>query len=216
MVIDSRIVAPFDGVVGARRVSPGEYVQIGQAVVTLVRADRLRYTAGVPESRAAAIRVGQRIAIDLGQPGTPPVVAAISRISPTVIQSSRSVVIEADVPNPALALQAGLFAEADVVVDADSQALVVPKSAVSQFAGVEKVWLVDDGVARQQTVRTGRQDATRCEIVEGISDGNVLVRTASEGHDGPVVAVEAPPRPPLQAKFPETSSSAGRSSGGAQ
>jgi multidrug efflux pump subunit AcrA (membrane-fusion protein) len=52
MVADSRIVAPFDGVVGERRVSPGEFVAAGQAVVTLVRADKLRYTAGVPESRA--------------------------------------------------------------------------------------------------------------------------------------------------------------------
>jgi len=216
MVSDSQIVAPFSGVVGERRVSPGEYVQAGQAVVTLVRADRLRFTAGVPESRAVAVRVGQRVEIELGGRGTPPLVAAISRISPTVMQSSRSILIEADVPNPALELQAGLFSEAELVVDPNSQAIVVPSSAVSRFAGVQKVWLVADGVAKQQTVRTGREDANRVEIVEGLRDGQVLVRNAADGHDGPVVAVEKPAGAPLQAQFHETSSSTRASSAGAQ
>ncbi|MEX0614037.1 MAG: efflux RND transporter periplasmic adaptor subunit [Pirellulales bacterium] len=216
MVVDSQIVAPFDGVVGDRRVSPGEYVQVGQAVVTLVRADRLRFTAGVPESRAAAVRVGQRVEIALGKRGAPPLVAAVSRVSPTVMQSSRSILVEVDVPNSDLELQAGLFAEAELVADPDAQAIVVPASAVSRFAGVQKVWLVTDGVARQQTVRTGREDVNRVEIVDGLAAGSILVRTAADGHDGPVVAVDRPGGVPLQAQFPETGSAAHESSDGAQ
>lgn len=216
-IVDSQVVAPFDGIVGARRVSPGEFVQAGQAVVTLVRADRLRFTAGVPESRAASIRVGQRVEIEREPPGTPSLVTAISRVSPTVMPSSRSILIEADVPNPTLELQAGLFVEAEVVVDATSQAIVVPSSAVSRFAGVQKVWIVADGTARQQTVRAGRESDGRIEILEGLSAGSAVVRTATEGQDGPVVAVREPAETILQAKFPETSSSAREiSSSGAQ
>ena len=212
MVADSQIVAPFDGVVGERLVSPGEYVQAGQAVVTLVRADKLRFTAGVPESQAAAIRVGQRVEIELSdRTARRRLTAAISRLSPTVMQSSRSILIEADVPNPALKLQAGLFAEAELVVDPDAQAIVVPASAVSRFAGVQKVWIVADGVAKQQTVRTGREEAGRVEIVDGLSAGTVLVRNAADGHDGPVVAVQEPPGKTLQAEFPETSTAEPRS-----
>jgi RND family efflux transporter MFP subunit len=139
MAADSTVAAPFAGVVGDRRVSPGEYVQAGQAVVTLVRADKLRFTAGVPESRAAAVQVGQRVEIHVA--GTDKQPAAISRVSPTVLQSNRSVLIQADVANPQLKLQAGLFAEAELVINPDSQAIVVPLSAVSRFAGVEKVWV---------------------------------------------------------------------------
>jgi RND family efflux transporter MFP subunit len=217
MVSDSRIVAPFDGVVGERRVSPGEYVAAGQAVVTLVRADRLRFTAGVPESHAADVRVGQRVEIECHEPGASPIVTAVSRVSPTVMQSSRSILIEADVPNPELKLQAGLFAEAELVVDPNAQAVVVPASAVSRFAGVQKVWVVVDGVAKQQTVRTGRENASRVEIVEGLMAGSVLVRTASDGHDGPVVAVESSPTSTRQANLPEAALPARETtSGGAQ
>ena len=217
MVADSQVKAPFAGIIGERRVSPGEYVSAGQAVATLVRADRLRFTAGVPESRAAAIQVGQRVEIECEEAGASPLVTAISRISPTVMQSSRSILIEADVPNPELKLQAGLFAEAELVVDPGSQAIVVPASAVSRFAGVQKVWVVAGGVAKQQTVRTGREDDARVEIVEGLSPGTALVLNATEGHDGPVVAVEPSPSATRQANLPDTSSAVREvSSGGAQ
>jgi RND family efflux transporter MFP subunit len=199
---DSQIVAPFAGVVGDRRVSPGEYVNAGQAVVTLVRADKLRFTAGVPESRAAAIQVGQRIEVHVGGSEDQPLVATISRVSPTVLQSNRSVLMQADVANPELKLQAGLFGEADVVVDANARAIVVPVSAVSRFAGVEKVWVVSDGIARQQTVRTGRRDRDRVEIVDGIVAGAALVRDATEGRDGPILVTQAEPDQPLQAHVP--------------
>lgn len=216
MVADSQITAPFDGVVGERLVSAGEYVAAGQAVVTLVRADKLRFTAGVPESQAAALKVGQRVEIELRDRTAPRLVTAISRLSPTVVQSSRSILIEADVPNPALKLQAGLFAEAELVVDPDAQAVVVPASAVSRFAGVQKVWIVIDDVARQQTVHTGREENGRVEIIDGLPPGAWVARNAADGHDGEVVAVRQPPGKTLQAKLPEAPSAEPAAPGGAQ
>jgi RND family efflux transporter MFP subunit len=182
---DAEVVAPFDALVEAKLVSPGTYVQIGQAVASLVRIDRLRLTAGVPESQAARIKQGQPIAIRVA--GTDePIVVNVSRVSPIVVQSSRSVRIEADVPNENLELQAGLFAEAEITVDATATALAVPASAVSQFAGVQKVWIVRDGRATQTTVRTGRRDKLRIEILDGLPNDANIVESAAEGHEGPV------------------------------
>jgi RND family efflux transporter MFP subunit len=203
---DASILAPFDGVVEQRRVAPGEYVQVGQPVVTLVRSDRLRYTAGVPETRAAAIRLGQPIEIHLPH-ASEPVVAAVSRISPTVTPTSRSILIEADVPNTEARLQAGLFAEADVVVNAEAQSLTLPSTAVSRFAGVQKVWLVEKGAARQLTVQTGREAGGRIELTGGLKTGDVVVTNAAEGYEGPIVAVDAPAEP-QQATIPVTSAAA--------
>jgi membrane fusion protein (multidrug efflux system) len=190
MVKDSEVVAPFEGVVGERLVSPGEFVGVGQAVVTLVRSHPLRFTAGVPESRAAEIHVGQKVDIKQGLNVPRPIPTIISRVSPTVMQATRSILIEADVPNESLEFQAGLFAEAEVVVNPDARALVLPLTAVSRFAGVQKVWLVEDGVAKQQTIRTGREAAERVEIVDGLTEGTVVVLDANEGHDGPVIPRE--------------------------
>lgn len=190
-VADSETVAPFDGVVEARRVSPGEYVSPGQPLVSLVRAERLRFTAGVPESKAGEIKPGQRVEIRIaGARG--PLVTEVTRVSPIVTQTSRAVRIEADVPNPGHALQAGLFAEADVIVDPEAQALALPAAAVTRFAGVEKVWLVADGKAAQQSIRTGREERGLVEVVSGLVEGNQVVANADDGRSGPVtIAGEA-------------------------
>ena len=198
-LVDAAILAPFDGIVQERRVSPGEYVQVGQAVVTLVRTDRLRLTAGVPESKAGPIKTGQKVQIRVAG-RREPVAAVVSRVSPTVMQTSRSVRIEADVANPDLELQGGLFAEADIIVDPNAQTLAAPVSAVSRFAGVQKVWLVAGGTARQQSIRTGREADGRIEILEGVAAGDVIVNNAAQGRDGPVIAVDKPAADQLQVK----------------
>jgi RND family efflux transporter MFP subunit len=188
---DAHILAPFDGVVDERRVSPGEYVQVGQAVVTLIRSDRLRFTAGVPENHARGVRLGQPVKLEVAGIDRPPD-ASVCRISPVVTQTSRAVRLEADVPNAAAKLQAGLFAEAEIVVDSEARALSVPASAVTRFAGVQKVWQVVDGQARQVSVRTGREDEGRIEILSGLEAGDQVVATAAQGHDGPVIVSNGP------------------------
>ncbi|WP_428307223.1 efflux RND transporter periplasmic adaptor subunit [Lacipirellula sp.] len=184
-VIDSQLIAPFDGVVEARRVSPGEYVSMGQPLIALVRAERLRFTAGVPESQARQIKTGQKVEIQIAGVAEP-ILTAVTRVSPIVTQTSRAVRIEADVPNPDHALQAGLFAKADVIVDAEAQALALPESAVTRFAGVEKVWVVADGQAAQKSIRTGRQERGRVEILDGLPAGSEVVANAEQGRTGPV------------------------------
>jgi RND family efflux transporter MFP subunit len=193
---EATIAAPFDGVVEQRQVSPGEYVQVGQAVVALVRTDKLRFTAGAPESKATAIHQGQTIYIHAaGEPK--PIEATISRVSPMVTQSSRALWIEADVPNPELRRQAGLFAQADIVIDPYAKALTVPAKSITEFAGIEKVWIVRAGKASELPVRTGRRDGDRVEILddptsdvtEKLAPGDLIVSDAAQGHAGEVVAV---------------------------
>lgn len=189
---DAQIIAPFDGVVAQRRVSTGEYVQLGQAVIAIVRADRLRFTAGVPENKAARIRTGQRLLVYLkGQ--SAPLETAVTRVSPTLTQASRALWIEADLDNSDLQLQAGLFAEADVFVDTDATTLAVPVAAVSRFAGVQKVWVVRDNQASQQTIVTGRQTDQLVEVLDGLQSGDLIVSKSSQGRSGPVVASEEAP-----------------------
>ncbi|NUQ62303.1 MAG: efflux RND transporter periplasmic adaptor subunit [Pirellulales bacterium] len=182
---NATIRAPFAGTVAARHIAPGVYLGIGQSVVTLVRIDPLRFRAGVPELLATQIAVGQEVKMSVqGQTG--PLSARISRISPSLDTSSRSLTIEADVPNPGERLRTGLFAEAEIVVDPDAATLAVPSQAVSEFAGVEKVWLVRDGKAAEHEIKTGRRTGPLAEILDGLAEGDTVVAEAGQGRAGPV------------------------------
>jgi len=200
---DAEIRAPFDGVVEQRFVAPGAYVQVGAAVMTLVKVNPWRFRGTIPEREAAAVRVGQRVTIQIeGEPQ--PLEATLVRISPSVEVSNRSLTFEAMQPastagasdqaaaSTAL-LRRGLFAEADIHVDPEARTLAVPRAAVREFAGVEKVWRVVEGQAAEQPVTVGRQNDTHAEILDGIAAGDVVVVENWPKRAGPVVVTGSKP-----------------------
>jgi multidrug efflux pump subunit AcrA (membrane-fusion protein) len=104
----------------------------------------------------------------------------VARIAPLLDEMSRTLMFEADIPNPEGCLRSGLFAEADVVVDEQAQALVVPMTSVREFAGRERVWRVEaSGRSRSVSVRTGRRSEGLVEIVSGLSPGDLIVQDAN-------------------------------------
>jgi RND family efflux transporter MFP subunit len=194
---DAEIRAPFAGVIEQRFIAPGAYVQVGQPVVALVKVDPWRFRASVPEREAAAVRVGQRVTIDIeGERAA--LEAVIARISPSVEMSNRALTIEAvqapaaESANPAQSgtsrpqLRRGLFAEADIDVDPEARTLAVPRAAVREFAGVEKVWRVVDGAVAEQRVEMGRQNDAFAEILSGLAAGDVVVVEDFPRQAGPV------------------------------
>jgi RND family efflux transporter MFP subunit len=189
---DAIIKAPFDGIVHERHVAPGSYVSIGQPVATLVRISPLRFRAGVPERSVMGVSVGQPIRLLLeAQPQ--PLEAKISRISPLLDLSSRALAIEADIDNSSETWRAGLFAEAEILVDPGQQALAVPAHSVVSFGGVEKVWIVKDNRCSPRPVRTGRRSADYVEILHGLEPGELVVAEGPLGREGVVRAQRQTP-----------------------
>jgi hypothetical protein len=82
-----------------------------------------------------------------------------------------------------------LFAEAEIVVDPNATVLTVPAGAVTEFAGIEKVWVVENGQAAERAVRIGRREPHRVEILDGLEPGHLIVRNSQQGHAGDVIAV---------------------------
>jgi RND family efflux transporter MFP subunit len=185
------IRAPFDGLIQARQAAAGSYLRVGDPVVTLVRIDPLRYRGTVPERLALQLRNGQEVRVKLDGVAEP-LVTRVARISPALDEMSRALVFEADIPNADGRLRSGLFAEAEVVIDADSPGLAVPATSVFEFAGVQKVWRVREGAALEVEVTTGRREQGVIEIVAGLKAGDQVIRRGSEGRAGPVIAAAEP------------------------
>ncbi|MEX0675827.1 MAG: efflux RND transporter periplasmic adaptor subunit [Pirellulales bacterium] len=182
---DAVLKAPFVGIIQERHVAPGSYVNVGQPVASLVRNDPLRFRAGVPERTAIGVSVGQPLRISL-EGKSKPLEARISRISPALDVSSRALIIEADIENSNGQLRTGLFAEAEILVDAGEQALAVPTSSVVAFGGVEKVWTVKDNRARPQPIRVGRREGNRVEVLSGLEAGQSVLSNGDLGREGVV------------------------------
>ena len=183
--LDAEIRAPFAGCIQQRFVAPGTYVQISQPIATLVRTNPLRFRAGVPERQAAPLEVKQAARVHV-EGLAAPLQGTVSRISPALDLSNRTLTVEIDVPNPDSRLRAGVFAEAAVIVDTEARALAIPHDTLKDFAGVEKAWIVLDGNAAERVLTTGRRDGDWVEVLTGLAAGDNIVRQPPEGLAGPV------------------------------
>ena len=184
---DTTIVAPFDGVVQEKRASVGEYLAAGAPVVTVVRVNPLRFRGEVPEREASSVRAGQSVRVTIeGDART--YTGRIVRLSPTINQQNRVLVVEADIANPG-SLRPGGFAHAEIVTDSSGTAVTVPPSAVVTFAGIEKVITVEDGKAKEKPVTTGRRADNWTEVLSGVGVGEPVVVDPGNLQSGQAVNV---------------------------
>ena len=171
---DSVLSAPFAGAIRERLVNAGDYLAAGAPVAVLVRVHPLRLRLAVPEREAAGIRTGQPVELTV-EGDAKRHSGRIARISPSISEDSRTLMVEAEIPNPDGSLRPGGFARAEIVVLAGDTAVLIPASAIVTFAGIEKVVGVEDGKAVERKVRTGRRSGDRVEIVEGVKAGESVV-----------------------------------------
>jgi RND family efflux transporter MFP subunit len=171
---DTVLNAPIDGAVRERTASVGEYLAAGAPVFGLVRVHPLRLRVAVPERDAPSVRVGQAVRVLLeGDPAAH--AGRVARVSPSIQEQNRTLIVEAEVANRDGRLRPGSFARAEIVVEADRTAVMVPAAAVVTFAGLEKVFVVKEGKALEKRIRTGRRSGDRVEILEGVAAGEPVV-----------------------------------------
>jgi RND family efflux transporter MFP subunit len=164
---DATIVAPVGKElryrVASRRVSVGEVVAAGQPLFRLVATDRVKFRGQVPERFAADVRVGA--AAYLAVDGiAAPFAATVSRIAPAVDVSTRSFEIEIEAANLDGQLKPGGFVRVKIQSGRDESARFVPRTAVVEFAGVQRVLGVKEGKVAEFRVRLGGQDGDRVEV----------------------------------------------------
>ena len=196
---DTSLVAPFSGGVQARRANPGEYVLAGAPVLSLVKISPIRLRLEIPERDARYIVKGLPVTVRR-EGDTAAFTGTVARISPALEESNRSLIVEAEIPNPLGALRPGAFVKAEIVSDAGGPALVVPASSVVVFAGIEKVVTVKEKKALERPVVTGRRTADVVEIVSGLADGDLVIEKPGNLATGMPVqpesgAAETAPRP---------------------
>jgi RND family efflux transporter MFP subunit len=184
---DTLLRSPIDGVVRERQVFAGEYRSAGTPIVTVVRQHPLRMQLAVPERASTMLRVGQSVRVTVEGDATIHE-GRVSRISPSIEEGTRTLPIEAEIPNLTGKLRPGTFAKADIVT-ADDPALVVPLSALVVFAGVEKVLVVKDGKVHEQRVRTGLRLGDRVELLDGVAPGDAIILTPGGLADGSPVTI---------------------------
>jgi RND family efflux transporter MFP subunit len=169
------IRAPITGGVTARHISPGERVRAGDHLITMVKLHPLRWRGHVPEPLAARISVGRPLTFTIDALPGRTFEGKIIRLSPAVNTETRSLLIEAEVDNHNGQLRPGYFSRAQVVVDPQAKAVMVPPTAMVTYVGIVKVYVLEGDRAVERQVKPGMSRDDLVEIKEGVQAGETVV-----------------------------------------
>ena len=192
----SSVRAPRRGKVNTRTVDPGQFVQAGNLLATLVDLHRLRLRFKVSESESLKATEGQTVTFRVASLGSTEFTARVYHVGGTADPATRQVEILAWVDNPGV-LKPGFFAEVTLATGTHKGAIVVAESAVQASERGFVVYMVDGGRAKVRPVKIGlRTGDGSVEILSGLSGGETIVTEGSDRlADGMAVESAAPEAP---------------------
>src|SRR6185503_19079867 len=121
----------------------------------LVQDDPVKFRGEVPEREVPALRAGQEVRIGVDPYPGETFTGQVTRIGTAADAAARSLAFEALVPNADHRIRPGFFGHGEVVVSRDERAVAVPRSALTMFAGVTKLFIIEDNVAHERPVVLG-------------------------------------------------------------
>ena len=173
--------APFAGEIVDRFVEVGDYANEGQAVLRLVRLDRVKVAFDVPEQDVAAVEPGQEKPFVLAALPGREFAGTVSFVSSQAARDSNSFAAELDADNADGALKAGMIAEVSLLRRMRERATVVPLAAVVPRKGEHYVFVEKDGRAVRRRVLVGAMLGHEAVLESGVAAGD---RVVVEGHRG--------------------------------
>src|SRR5262249_54196443 len=171
---DAVIKAPVAGAIAERTVQRGEYIRENTPVVTIVRMHPLKLRTAVQEKHANLIHQNQMVDFKVEPYPNDVFHGKIAYISPAIDQGTRTFAAEILVDNPARKLKPGFFAQGQILVGVDEGVIAVPEETVSMLAGVNSVYVIDNGVVKQTTVQLGEREGKFIEVVSGLKGNETL------------------------------------------
>jgi RND family efflux transporter MFP subunit len=209
----TKVRAPYDGTITARFADPGALIQVATAsatgaipLFTIMDLNTVRIYANVPQDDSAWIVPGKtKASLTLGDATGRFFTGTVTRTTLALDPSTRSLLVEIDLPNPDQALRPGTFAQVTLGLREIPQALVLPPQAVVSQAKGKSVFIVDQGLAKSIPVQAGISDGHWIEITSGLSGGEDVVVVGKQKllEGAPVQAspFKLPGAAPAQQKF---------------
>jgi RND family efflux transporter MFP subunit len=184
----TRILAPYDGIVLRRSVLPGAVTAVGQEMLRLLRDSRLELDARVPELDLGTVSPGQPVIV---RHGAREIAATVRALAPEVAADSRLGIVHVALP-PDSGLRPGMFARAEIRAEAAS-ALMVPQEALVFRDGGAGAFVLEGQRVRLRRLTTGMRQDGMVEVLEGLATGEQVVRSgAGFLADGDHVRLAAP------------------------
>ena len=177
---DATIVAPFDGVMGARSVSEGQFITKGTSLTSIINQNPMKAEFNVPERHLSRVNLGQDIEITVAAYPEKKFNGKVYFVAPQIDELTRTALVKARVPNPDGILRRGMFASLNLIVDIQNNALIIPETAMMLKGDEVSVFTVDnEDRVHVKKIEVGLRFDGMIQILSGLKEDEVVV---TEGH----------------------------------
>lgn len=181
----TRIRAPFSGRLGARKISLGQYITVGQPLVHLVANQRMRVEYQIPERYLSKLQMGQKVLLLSEAFPEKPFQGVLSYIDPAIDKDTRTVAVEAIVDNKSDQLYSGLFVKITHLFGDKKERLLIPEESVIPGLNKQKVFIIENDHARLVQISIGEHHADMVEVIKGLDKNErVIIRGQHKLKDG--------------------------------
>lgn len=175
---DTNIKASINGIVNKRFIEPGSVLSAGSPLFDIVNVTKLKLKVNVNESQVAGLKLGNIINVKASVYPNATFSGKISFIAPKA-DTSLNFPVEIEISNNvANDLKAGMYGTAEFASNQQKQSLMIaPRNAFVGSVSSNQVFVVENGVAKLKTVTAGRILGDKVEILNGLSDGEIVIIT---------------------------------------
>ena len=183
----TRIRAPFDGIVTARKADAGSLASPGMPILTVDDVRRYRLEVTVNENDLRYLRIGQSVPVmidsldnaELRGQIRGDLKGKIDEIVPAADASTRSFLVKVDLPTDTR-LRSGLFGRVEFS-RGDRPSLLIPRTAVVERGQLQGVFVLDQNkVASLRYITLGKPSGSTIEVLAGLQSGEFLVAKPGE------------------------------------
>ena len=177
---DTRVRAPFPGLITERMVVPGQQLAAGASAFTIGDFTPLRVRVHLPEAVARKVATGQRVLVS-PEAMVMPLEAIVERISPVVDPNTSTVRLTLLLGETEQSALVGGFVKVRITTDQHHDALAVPKIALVEDGALRSVFVAEADTVRKVEIETGLYDESHVEVLEGLFEGDFVVTMGQGG-----------------------------------
>lgn len=166
--------APFSGTIGLRAISKGTYVTPSTPIAKLVNTSQLKLTFAVPEKYVSRMKVGTILTFTTSN-SKEEHTAKIYAIEPQVDIATRTLRMRAIADNKKDKLYPGTFAYVTLPLETVNNALMVPTEALIPIQNGKKIFVMENGKAKEMEVETGARTDSEVRVLSGIKVGDTIL-----------------------------------------
>jgi RND family efflux transporter MFP subunit len=181
---NTRIVAPFDGLVVCRNRNPGDVVIPGGSIMDIISTERIWASVWVDETVLGSLSVGQPAKIVFRSASNVAVEGKVARLGLETDRETREFLVDIDIMKLPEKWAIGQRVEAYIETGRKNNAIFVPQRFIVRRNGKTGVIIDQNGKAKWQPVKTGLRGRNTIEIIDGLTSGEVVI-TAQPGKEMP-------------------------------